>query len=176
MERTLAAVPVVRSAHVDRAFPNTLKIQVQAERPLAVYRDGAKAWVIARTGRVLAPIKPDEQPGLPRLKAEVESTPTVGKSLTGTDALTALLALQAVPNRLPGKVLYSQVDETGVTLVMAGSGLEIRLGEPRELEAKMAAAVAVSERAPGRRTPHRGLRRREPSRARRHRPDSSTLK
>ncbi len=72
----------------------------------------------------------------------------MGKTLAGTDALTALLALQAVPNRLPGKVLYSQVDELGVTLVMAGSRLEIRLGEPRELEAKMAAAVAVLNALP----------------------------
>ena len=148
VERTLAAVPVVRSAHVDRAFPNTLNVQVESEVPLAVYRDGAKAWVIARTGRVLAAIKPNDQLELPRLKAEIESTPVVGKTLAGTDGLTALLALQAVPNRLPGRILYSQVEETGVTLIMAGSGLEIRLGEPRELEAKMAAAVAVLKALP----------------------------
>ena len=48
VERALAAVPVVRSAHVDRAFPNTLNVQVESEVPLAVYRDGAKAWLIAR--------------------------------------------------------------------------------------------------------------------------------
>jgi cell division protein FtsQ len=148
VERTLAAVPVVRSAHVDRAFPHTLKIQVQAERPLAVYHDGAKAWVVSRTGRVLAAIKPNEQPKLPRIKAEVTGVPKVGKTLSGTDALTALLALQAVPNRLNGKILYSQIDETGVTLVMAGSRLEIRLGEPRELKAKLAAAVAVLNALP----------------------------
>ncbi len=148
VERTLGAVPVVRSAHVDRAFPHTLKIEIQAERPLAVYHAGAKAWVISRTGRVLSPIKPDELLGLPRIKAEVKGTPKVGRTLGGADALTALLALQAVPQRLPGKVLYAQVDEAGVTLVLAGSRLEIRVGEPRDLEAKLAAAVAVLRALP----------------------------
>jgi cell division protein FtsQ len=148
VERTLAAVPVVRSAHVDRAFPHTLKIQVQAERALAVYRDGTRAWVVSSTGRVLAAIKPNEQLELPRIKAEVTGEPKVGKTLGGTDALTALLALQAVPRRLPGKILYSQIDDTGVTLIMAGSLLEIRVGEPRELEAKLAAAVAVLNALP----------------------------
>ncbi len=148
VERTLAAVPVVRSAHVDRAFPHTLKIQIQAERPLAVYRDGPKAWVVSRTGRVLAEIKPNEQLELPRIKAEVKGVPKVGKTLGGTDALTALLALQAVPKRLPGKVLYAQIDTTGVTLILAGSRLEIRIGEPRDLEAKLAAAVAVLHALP----------------------------
>jgi cell division protein FtsQ len=148
VERTLAAVPVVRSAHVDRAFPHTLKVRIQAERPLAVYRSGTKSWVVSRTGRVLAAIKPNEQLELPRIKAEVKDEPKVGQTLGGTDALNALLALQAVPQRLPGKVLYAQVDAAGVTLILAGARLEIRIGEPRDLEAKLAAAVAVLRALP----------------------------
>ena len=35
-----------------------------------------------------------------------------------------------------------------MTLIMAGSEHEIRLGEPRELEAKIAAAVAVLKALP----------------------------
>jgi cell division protein FtsQ len=148
VERTLAAVPVVKSAHVDRAFPHTLTIEVEPERPVAVYRSGSEAWLVAESGRVLATLKPTERPTLPRIRTTVERDPTVGASLVGDEARTALAVLAAVPRRLPGKVLYAQLDETGVTLVLAETNQEIRLGEPRDVEQKLAAAVAVLRALP----------------------------
>jgi cell division protein FtsQ len=148
VERTLAAVPVVQSAHVDRAFPHTLTIEVRAERPLAVYRAGSEAWLVAASGRVLATMKPSERLNLPRIRTIVDHAPKPGETLAGGQAAIALAVLAAVPQRLPGKVLYAQVDATGVTLVLAGTNQEIRLGEARDFDEKLAAAVAVLRALP----------------------------
>ncbi|TML58586.1 MAG: FtsQ-type POTRA domain-containing protein [Actinobacteria bacterium] len=54
VEGRLASVPDVQSATYDRAFPNTLRIVVVPERPVAVIRQGASAWLVSARGRVLA--------------------------------------------------------------------------------------------------------------------------
>lgn len=148
IERTLAAVPVVRSAHVDRAFPHTLTIEIQAEHPLAVYRVGSEAWLVAESGRVLVAMKPSERLRFPRIRTTVDRAPEPGTTLAGEEAAIALAVLAAVPRRLPGKVLYAQVDAAGVTLVLAGTRQEIRLGEARDFEEKLAAAAAVLRALP----------------------------
>jgi cell division protein FtsQ len=142
LEATLRALPWVASAHVDRAFPHRLVVTVEPERPLAVYRDGAHAWLVARSGKVVASVRPNERPRLARLRVELSKPPVVGRTLPGETAAGALRLLAAVPHRLPSRVLYARMDETGATLVLS-EGPEIRLGDMTGLEAKFAAAQAI---------------------------------
>ena len=172
VERMLAAVPVVKSAHVDRAFPHTLTIGSSRNGRLPSIAPAPTAWLVAESGRVLATLEADRAPALPRIRTTVERDPTVGASLAGDEARPALAVLAAVPRRLPGQVLYAQIDETGVTLVLAETNQEIRLGEPRDVEQKLAAAVAVLRALPPRGAGARGVRRCEPARPRRHGPFS----
>lgn len=142
LEAALRALPWVASAHVDRAFPHRLVVTVEPERPLAVYRDGAHAWLVARSGKVVAVVRPNERPRLARIRVELSKPPVVGRTLPGDAAATALRLLAAVPPRFLGRVLYARMDETGATLVLT-EGPEIRVGDVTGLEAKFAAAQAV---------------------------------
>jgi cell division protein FtsQ len=143
----LEGVPTVRAAHVDRAFPHGLAIEVEPEQPLAVFRDGERAWLVAASGRVIEPMEPTARPKLPRIRIDVSRTPAVGAPLPGDDAESALAVLSALPSRFPGRVLYATAEEEGVVLAIA-DGPEIRLGEPTMLARKLAAAAAVLRSLP----------------------------
>ena len=142
VEAQLRALPWVASAHVDRAFPHRLVVVVEPERPLAIYRDGAHAWLVARTGKVVAMLRPNERPRLARLRIELAKAPTVGRTLPGDAAATALRLLGSVPHTFPGRVLYARIDGAGATLVLT-QGPELRLGDTTGLDAKFAAARAI---------------------------------
>jgi hypothetical protein len=119
VEDLLAGVPTVRAAHVDRAFPHGLAIQVEPERALAVFRDGPKAWLVAETGRVLRPLDPTARPKLPRIRVEVTRTPAVGGALPGEDVGDALAVLAALSTRPPRRTASCSRSRTGPTSAWA---------------------------------------------------------
>ena len=141
IEDLLRSVPTVRDATVDRAFPHTLAVSVEPERPLVVLEDGKRAWLVAESGRVIAAHEPGARPSLPRLVADVPEPPAVGGTLDGVRMAETLAALAAVPRRFPG-VAAAEGGESGLVLTLE-NGLEVRLGEPVDAEAKLAAAAAV---------------------------------
>lgn len=147
VESLLRSLPAVRDARVDRAFPHTLSVVVEPERPLVVLEDGGRAWVVAESGRVIAAVEPGARPRLPRLLAEVAEPPPVGASLGGIQMSETLAALAAIPKRFPGGVASAERGEAGLVLTL-DTGLEVRLGEPVDAEAKLAAAAAVIRALP----------------------------
>ena len=108
-----ATCPTIRDARVDRAFPHALAVDVVPERPLAVVRDGKRAWLVAESGRVVAPIEPTARPRLARIRVELERTPAVGGRLETDEAQAALTVLRAVPRRFPARVVLARVEEGG---------------------------------------------------------------
>ena len=147
LERRLARVPTIRSASVDRAFPNGLAVHVVPERPTAVYRDGSRAWLLGADGRVLATLKPHERAGLPRIRLAEPARPGVGTRLAAGGARTALQVLLALPKPFPVHVLYAEVTG-GAVLVVVEGGLEIRLGEATRIRRKLESAAAVLRTLP----------------------------
>ncbi len=147
VESLLRSLPAVRDARVDRAFPHTLSVVVEPERPLVVLEDGGRAWVVAESGRVIAAVEPGARPRQPRLVAEVAEPPPVGASLGGIQVSETLAALAAIPKRFPGGVASAERGEEGLVLTL-DTGLEVRLGEPVDAEAKLAAAAAVIRALP----------------------------
>ena len=147
VEDLLRSLPAVREARVDRAFPHTLSVVVEPERPLVVLEDGGRAWVVAESGRVVAAVEPGARPRLPRLMAEIAEPPAVGSSLGDVRMSETLAALAAIPKRFPGGVASAERGETGLVLTL-DTGLEVRLGEPVDAEAKLAAAAAVIRALP----------------------------
>jgi cell division septal protein FtsQ len=65
--RTVEALPTVASARFDRAYPHTLRVVVVPERPVAVVRHGAMAYLVAESGRVVAAIARRQRPALARI-------------------------------------------------------------------------------------------------------------
>jgi len=139
----LAAVPEVRSATYDRAFPNTLRVVVVPEQPVAVVREGAAAWLVSTRGRVLNTLAHGERRGLPRIWLARRVDVAVGETLAPDDGGRAAAAL-ALARRAGFRARIRDVMVTDGTLVFGlRSGLDLRLGTDDDLALKLAVAERI---------------------------------
>jgi cell division protein FtsQ len=144
--RRVDALPVVVHADYDRAFPHTLRIEVRTERPVAIVRQGRASWLVSMRGRVIRRVPHPRLSSLPRIWLPGSVTVDAGRTLgiaDGGRAARALAALSRVP--LPGRVRTAGADAQSLTFVLA-SGVELRLGNPRELQLKLAIARRILTR------------------------------
>ena len=143
LDRRMNSVPEVASATYDRAFPHTIRIAVRPERAVAVVRRGADAWLVSARARVLRTVAPQARPGLARVWLPAESSAEVGSTLTDPDAAQAVQAIGFVgPAHVPIAVRFARVLD-GQVVLFCRSGLEIRLGNARAVELKLAIARRV---------------------------------
>ena len=142
VERRLAALPSVRAARVDRAFPHGLRIVVVPERPVAVLRSGRAAWLVSDQGRVVRTVESTTQRRLPRIWLAAGADFELGETLAIPAASQALSIVTALPARFPVRVRTARVTDEGRILVLA-IGMEVRFGSADDLGAKVAAAGAV---------------------------------
>jgi len=77
----LAAIPSVRHARFDRAFPHTLVVTVAPERPVAVLRRGDEAWLVSARGRVIRSLPNPRLSRLPRVWAPATVSAAAGDTL-----------------------------------------------------------------------------------------------
>jgi cell division protein FtsQ len=141
--RKLAAqIPYVASVRFDRAFPNTLRVIVTPERPVAVLRRGRDAWIVSGRARVLSKIKGEPPPSLPRIWLARSSEPLVGAVLSdeAADVVRALVPMSGV--RLPVAIRSAKSVDGELTVVLA-SGVEVLLGDPYELRLKLSVVARV---------------------------------
>jgi cell division protein FtsQ len=139
----LAAIPSVRKARFDRAFPHTLSVTVAAERPVAVLRRGDEAWLVSARGRVIRGLPNPRRSSLPRIWAPVTVSAAAGDRLTDLPTLRAVRALAALAeSRLPARVRYARATDSGLTLRLA-AGTELELANDDELALKLAVARTV---------------------------------
>ena len=123
LDRRLSTLPGVASLHYDRAFPNTLRVTIRAERPVLVLRRGKDAFLVSTTGRVLRTLAHPRLSSLPRLWLPSHAQVAVGARLepgAGQGAAVALASLRGAS--LPSSVREVQVDGAG-----ADRGARLRL-------------------------------------------------
>jgi hypothetical protein len=139
----LAAVPEVRSATYDRAFPNTLRVVVVPEQPVAVVREGAAGWLVSTRGRVLSALAHGEWRGLPRIWLPRTVDVAVGETLAGDEGERAAAAL-ALARRVGFHARIRDVSTVDGTLVFGlRYGLDLRLGTEDDLLLKLAVAARI---------------------------------
>jgi cell division protein FtsQ len=139
----LATVSLVASFRYDRAFPHTLRITVKAERPALVLRQGANAYLVSSTSRVLKKMTQPHLSGLPRMYvAKKAADIRVGTTLAApvADGAAAVAPLAEAP--LPGRVVLVSAGTTGLQLVLR-SGFAVRLGNTGDLRLKLAIARRI---------------------------------
>lgn len=141
--RSAEAVPEVASVTYDRAFPHTLVVRVEAERPVAVLRSGARSWLLSASARVLRPLRRGARPSLPRIWLSESVALEPGARLGSPEARRAARALAGLAGSgLTVRVRTVRADDGELTLVLV-SGLELRLGDEREVELKLAVARRI---------------------------------
>ena len=140
--QTILALPTVASARFDRAFPHTLRIVVVPERAVAVVRQGARSYLVAESGRIMATAERRDRPALARIWIKRDVQLQVGSRAEG-DLLTAVMAVTPlVGSGFPGRVSSVTATPTSLTLRLR-SGLEVRLGDPLDVALKLAVAARV---------------------------------
>jgi cell division protein FtsQ len=146
--RRVESLPIVVSADYDRGFPHTLTIFVQAERPVAVVGQRGTRWVVSERGRVMASTDAGDSPGYPRIKLAGVRPPELGETLTDPAVRVPLSALARVGKGFPVRIRLAALVEGAITLILADE-TEVRLGEPVDLDVKLAAAASVLEALSG---------------------------
>jgi cell division protein FtsQ len=144
--RRLEAMPTVLTASYDRAFPHTLRIEIVPEHPVAVVRQGAKAWLLSARGRVIAAVPPHGAHALPRVWIPHTTPVTVGGFLPANHAAAAARAL-ALASRFPAHIALAALRRDGL-LFRLRDGLELRLGDPTDIRLKLAIARLAIHRLP----------------------------
>jgi cell division septal protein FtsQ len=148
--RDLEALPSVRSVTYDRAFPSTLRIVVNPERPLAVLHLGSDRWVISEWGRIIRSAPPGSAVGLPHFRLPPRGGIEPGSFVTEPAARLLLGALALVPKNFPARIYTARLVSGELTLGLraAWGRPEIRLGEPVDVAVKLAAAGLVISSIP----------------------------
>ena len=148
VEQRINALTSVASGSYDRAFPHTLRVVVRAERPVAIARYGADAWVVAASARVLATSAPRARHDLPRIWL-TSDRPRVGDVLRDRFGLRAVRALSLAGKvSLPSRIRTARAHDHELTFLLA-SGLELRLGDLHAIRLKLAVAERILPGARG---------------------------
>jgi cell division protein FtsQ len=136
------ALPTVAAVEFDRAYPHALRVTVVPERPVAVVRQGAAAFVVSERGRVVASVPRTKRPELARIWVSREVPIEPGATVEG-DLATAVGAVAPLAGgRFPGRVVSVATDGGQLTLRLR-SGLELRLGDPANVDLKLAVAGRI---------------------------------
>lgn len=137
------ALPSVRSAVADRAFPHTLRIRIVPEIPVAVLRRGGESWLVSARGRVIRTIERGGLPGLPRIWLPSSTQLQEGAFLADAPGALAARSLAAlVGSGFPKRISFVRALDGAITLGLRG-GLEIHLGPPVDLPLKIAIARGI---------------------------------
>jgi len=70
MRARIEKLPWIETASIARVFPGQLDVHVTERRPVALWQEGERAYLIDATGRVLSGVKPGSQVNLPRVAGE----------------------------------------------------------------------------------------------------------
>jgi len=146
--RRLAAVSDIADARFDRDFPHTLKVRVRLERPVAVLRRGADAWVVAASARVLRQLDKRPFPRLPRIWVPARTEVSVNATLAGVAAMGVAAVAPLRPLHVGADVRQVLTGDSGLTLVL-GTGTELRLGDSGDIRLKLSIAKEILPIATG---------------------------
>jgi cell division protein FtsQ len=142
------ALPGVAAVSYDRAFPGTLRVQVEPETPLAVVRRGVEAWLVADSGRVMARIPQRTHTALPRIWLPTSVDVQLGATLAPGGGAEEVAALAPVRNAgLPQPIARVRVYKGQYTYVLRG-GFELRFGSPENLGLKLEVARRILAQTP----------------------------
>ena len=142
VEQRVDALPVVRSAVVDRAFPHSLRVRVVPEQPVAVLRRGPDSWLVSARGRVIRTNERGASPSLPRIWLPAATDLQAGAFLVDAPGALAARSLAALVGSGFPRISFVRALDGEITLGLRG-GLEIQLGPPVDLRLKIAIARGI---------------------------------
>jgi hypothetical protein len=143
VSRLATALPDVASVTYDRAFPNTLRVRVEAEQPLAVLRRASESWLVSRHGRVMQKVARGAFAALPRIWVPQSVNVALGSTLSSGDGAAEAAALAPVRSAgLSPRVLSVGIKAGQISYTLRG-GVELRVGSADDLPLKLTIARQI---------------------------------
>jgi cell division protein FtsQ len=144
MRRSIERLPWIASAHVERQWPATVRIDVRERVAVASVAAKRGGWVLAdRRGRVLVQQAGEPVAGLPRI---LGGLPAGGAGSTvARPVIDALKVAASLPPELLPRVPSVSLTTEGIELRLLPSGV-VKLGSTAQLVAKLDAVVTMLQR------------------------------
>lgn len=132
VDSTIRNNPLIEKVHLERSFPNVLKIEIHEKFPIALMNYQNRFYCIDREGMVL-PSKPGKLYDLPVISGPIHTTVQVGKPVHNTAIQRGLAFIQLlIRERVQ---LYAEISEIvmqknqGILLYMRQGGVPVRVGK-----------------------------------------------
>jgi len=144
IESQLHRYAYVRSASVDRAFPHTLAVTVQVERPVLAATVGHASYLVSADGRVLEQ-RAGAAAALPAVALPAGTLLTVGRPSGDANLRAALAVLAQAPAGFRGSVgkITGLTAHGGMVSALIGRHIRLRLGTPTQLALKLTVVQRV---------------------------------
>jgi cell division septal protein FtsQ len=142
------ALPYVAGVTYDRAFPNTLRVRVEAERPLAVVRHGIEAWIVSRRGRIMKRIPQRTHRALPRIWLDRSVDVTLGATLAAGGGGEDVAMLDALRGAKLARRIATVRNVGGQWVYVLRGGLELRVGTRVDVPLKLEIARRILQQTP----------------------------
>jgi len=137
IERAVLGIPEVRTVKIDRAFPNTLRVFVGRELPVAILRRGSEAWLIAASNKVVRSFPLGRSIGFPRIWVPASVEVTRGSPISDTGVRTAIELLASLGRAGRGLQLANVIASDGNLTLVTSSGIELRFGDVSQAALKL---------------------------------------
>ncbi|MGI8974743.1 MAG: cell division protein FtsQ/DivIB [Gaiella sp.] len=144
-QRAVESLPTVAEVAFDRAYPHTLRIVVTPERPVAIVRQGKESYVVSERGRVVSKVERGVRPELARVWVDRETALSPGATIEGPLRTAVRAVTPLASGRFPARVVSVRTD-ADLLVIRLATGLELRLGDPADLDLKLAVAAKVIPR------------------------------
>lgn len=142
--RAVGSLPWVKSVHVDRKLPGTVKLTITERKPALTVALGEERYLIDRRGRVLSVGRSAE--GLPVLAGlEVES-PRPGERLSSEELKSALRVFSSMPRRLRNDVRAVFAPTVERITFQLSDGIQVRYGAAEDMSSKNEVLVVLLAR------------------------------
>ncbi len=138
----LANAPMIASATVTREWPDTVRIVVVEERPLATVRSAELEVAVADTGRVLPDDVDRSSLAVLELSSGVELR--AGRDVPD-DVRAALLVMERLPDAVRAQLDVARLSEAGELEFALADGTTVLFGLAEDVPAKLAATQGVLE-------------------------------
>jgi cell division septal protein FtsQ len=142
--RRLEGLPHVHLLAYDRAFPETLRVRVSVERPVAVLRRADENWLVSGRGRVLRKLERRLRRPLPVVWLPQAFEPEIGTILQADEpagAVAVLAEAKASQPRFVSSIWY--VESKDALTIVLRDRFEVRLGTAAEVPLKLRVAKRV---------------------------------
>ena len=133
--KTLSVIPFVRTASVNRDFPQTLRVTVMEYHPAAYVLSGGAWFLLAEDGHVIAPLKKAAVAGPP-----ASGSPSPTASATATTTSNVSPSVMASPSVAATAASQTTLTTTSMASPTAGAdGLPAPTGKAAALRARLEA-------------------------------------